>query len=157
MRLFLRHIPCRGETDEYASGSLVGLRGYPLARGRTVKAHQTPSDLLQSAAQSRSARAPILYAYPAQCNATGARLGLRYAAQIKRANPNAKVLVDAAAYSSTSILDLGALPAEEAPDFVVASIYKIFVRFPSDRISFAVGVLMRHRKPQRVVRDADNA
>jgi hypothetical protein len=39
------------------------------------------------------------YAYPAQCNATGARLGLRYAAQIKHANSNAKILVDAAAYT----------------------------------------------------------
>ncbi|TKA53203.1 hypothetical protein B0A53_04059 [Rhodotorula sp. CCFEE 5036] len=120
--------------------SLVGLRGYPLARGRIVKAHQTPSALLQSAAaQSRSTSPPTLYAYPAQCNATGARLGLRYAAQIKRANPNARILVDAAAYSSTSVLDLGAIPAEEAPDFVVASIYKIF-GFPT-----SLGVLLVRR------------
>ncbi|KAG0665368.1 hypothetical protein C6P46_006815 [Rhodotorula mucilaginosa] len=120
--------------------SLVGLRGYPLARGRRVKAHQTPSALLQSAAaQSRSASPPTLYAYPAQCNATGARLGLRYAAQIKHANSNAKILVDAAAYSSTSVLDLGAIPAEEAPDFVVASIYKIF-GFPT-----SLGVLLVRR------------
>lgn len=153
---FLRRTLCRGETDQYASASLVGLRGYPLARGRTVKAHRTPSDLLQSAAQSRPSSPPTLYAYPAQCNATGARLGLRYSAQIKRADPNAKILVDAAAYSSTSILDLGAVPTEEAPDFVVASIYKIFVRSrPSDRISFRVQRACA--LPPNVVRDVNNA
>ncbi|GAA5872803.1 hypothetical protein JCM3774_006335 [Rhodotorula dairenensis] len=120
--------------------SLVGLRGYPLAHGRTVRAHRTPSDLLLSAvAQSRRAGRSTLYAYPAQCNATGARLGLRYAAQIKRANPDAKVLVDAAAYCSTSVLDLGALPADEAPDFVVASVYKIF-GFPT-----SLGLLLVRR------------
>lgn len=160
MRVFPppRHIIRCVEADGVRPRSLVGLRGYPLARGRIVKAHQTPSALLQSAAaQSRSTSPPTLYAYPAQCNATGARLGLRYAAQIKRANPNARILVDAAAYSSTSVLDLGAIPAEEAPDFVVASIYKIFVRTPIRLIGSLseCGMLMHH--PRFLLRNANTS
>ena len=117
--------------------SLVGLRGTALSRNSPVAAHRTPSALLRSALSARSTpRAssstrpppPTLYSYPAQCNATGARLGLRFGAQIKRANPRAAVLVDAAAYCSTSVLDLGSVAEHEAPDFVVASVYKIFVR-----------------------------
>lgn len=125
--------------------SLVGLRGYALAQECRVVAHQTPEELLRSAANrsaspstsSAVSQPSTLYTYPAQCNATGARLGLRFAAQIKRADPEARVLVDAAAYSSTSVLDLGTLPPAESPDFVVASVYKILVRFqprPSQQI-----------------------
>ncbi|BGO88953.1 hypothetical protein NBRC10512_005707 [Rhodotorula toruloides] len=112
--------------------SLVGLRGISLARSSPVRSHRTPSSLLHSARSSRSLSfdppngTPILYTYPAQCNATGARLGLGFCAQIKRENPEAKVLVDAAAYSSTSVLNLGACEEGEEPDFIVASVYKIF-------------------------------
>ncbi|BGP22253.1 molybdenum cofactor sulfurase [Rhodotorula toruloides] len=112
--------------------SLVGLRGIALARSSPVLSHRTPSSLLRSARSSRSsafkpsAETPTLYTYPAQCNATGARLGLGFCAQIKRANPDAKVLIDAAAYLSTSVLDLGACEEGEEPDFVIASVYKIF-------------------------------
>ncbi|BGO97155.1 Molybdenum cofactor sulfurase [Rhodotorula toruloides ATCC 204091] len=132
----------RGESDlrgrnglEYlveSHTSLVGLRGIALARSSPVLSHRTPSSLLRSARSSRSipvdpsSDTPTLYTYPAQCNATGYRLGLGFCAQIKRANPEAKVLVDAAAYSSTSVLDLGACREGEEPDFVVASMYKIF-------------------------------
>ncbi|GAA5943958.1 hypothetical protein JCM3775_004722 [Rhodotorula graminis] len=128
--------------------SLVGLRGTALSRNSPVAAHRTPSSLLRSALSSRSAArpssstrapTPTLYSYPAQCNATGARLGLRFAAQIKRANPHAAVLVDAAAYSSTSVLDLGSVSANEAPDFVVASVYKMF-GFPT-----SLGILLVRR------------
>ncbi|GAA6053648.1 hypothetical protein JCM3770_001679 [Rhodotorula araucariae] len=58
---------------------------------------------------------------------------------IKRANPFAAVLVDAAAYSSTSVLDLGGLTDCDAPDFVVASVYKIF-GFPT-----SLGILIVRR------------
>ncbi|GAA5885063.1 hypothetical protein JCM6882_007214 [Rhodosporidiobolus microsporus] len=110
--------------------SLVGLRGIALSRCSPVVSHPTPSSLLRSALSSPSpsslSSSPTLYAYPAQCNATGSRLGLGFCAQIKRADPGAAVLVDSAAYSSTSVLDLGAMKEKEAPDFVVASAYKIF-------------------------------
>ncbi|BGP53509.1 hypothetical protein JCM8202v2_001068 [Rhodotorula sphaerocarpa] len=128
--------------------SLVGLRGYALAQECRVVAHQTPEELLRSAANrsaspstsSAVSQPSTLYTYPAQCNATGARLGLRFAAQIKRADPEARVLVDAAAYSSTSVLDLGTLPPAESPDFVVASVYKI-LGFPT-----SLGLLLVRRE-----------
>ncbi|GJN88068.1 hypothetical protein Rhopal_001024-T1 [Rhodotorula paludigena] len=62
-----------------------------------------------------------------------------HADTIKRANPHAAVLVDAAAYSSTSVVDLGSVNEEEAPDFVVASVYKIF-GFPT-----SLGILLVRR------------
>ncbi|GAA5829047.1 hypothetical protein JCM11251_004107 [Rhodosporidiobolus azoricus] len=108
--------------------SLVGLRGTALSRCSSVASHPSPSSLLRSALSSPSASttsAPTLYTYPAQCNATGSRLGLRFCQQIKRADPAAAILVDSAAYSSTSVLELGSICEEEAPDFVVASAYKI--------------------------------
>ncbi|GAA6041299.1 hypothetical protein JCM8097_001326 [Rhodosporidiobolus ruineniae] len=110
--------------------SLVGLRGTALSRSSSVATHRSPTSLLRSAlsrsALSSKSRHPTLYTYAAQCNATGARLGLRFCTQIKQADPNAVVLVDSAAYSATSVLDLGSVNEREAPDFVVASAYKIF-------------------------------
>ncbi|GAA5998033.1 uncharacterized protein JCM10292_002275 [Rhodotorula paludigena] len=136
--------------------SLVGLRGCALAHAAPVAVHRSPSALLRSARSSGSAQsassaslpadsAPTLYAYPAQCNATGSRLGLRFCAQIKRANPHAAVLVDAAAYTSTSVLDLGSVKEEEAPDFVVASVYKIF-GFPT-----SLGILLVRRSSSHLL------
>jgi molybdenum cofactor sulfurtransferase len=74
---------------------------------------------------------PSLAAYPAQCNATGSRLGLELGRRIKRRFPETAILLDAAAYLSTSVLDLGSVPLEEAPDFVACSFYKIFVGLTS--------------------------
>ncbi|BGP37399.1 hypothetical protein JCM10450v2_001309 [Rhodotorula kratochvilovae] len=134
--------------------SLVGLRGKALSRCSAVAAHRTPTALLRSALAASSTpfpstsfrpATPTLCSYPAQCNATGARLGLRFGAQIKRANPSAAVLVDAAAYSSTSVLDLGSVPASEAPDFVVASVYKIF-GFPT-----SLGILLVRRSSSHLL------
>lgn len=68
-----------------------------------------------------------LAAYPAQCNATGSRLALELGRRIKRRSPDTAILLDAAAYLSTSVLDLGSVPHDEAPDFVACSFYKIFV------------------------------
>ncbi|GAA5843085.1 hypothetical protein JCM5353_000910 [Sporobolomyces roseus] len=110
--------------------SLVGLRGIALSRSASVESHPTPSSLLL-AASSRSSSTkptstPTLYTYPAQCNATGARLGLDLAKKIKRADAGGVVLVDAAAYCATKVLDLGSVSDEEAPDAIVGSFYKIF-------------------------------
>lgn len=69
---------------------------------------------------------PSLAAYPAQCNATGSRLGLELGRGIKKRSSDTAILLDAAAYLSTSVLDLGSVPLDEAPDFVACSFYKIF-------------------------------
>ncbi|KAF2854521.1 molybdenum cofactor sulfurase protein-like protein [Plenodomus tracheiphilus IPT5] len=66
-----------------------------------------------------------LFAYPAQSNMNGRRLPLEWSHRI-RTNKPAKVytLLDAAALVSTSPLDLG--NSDEAPDFTVLSLYKMF-------------------------------
>jgi hypothetical protein len=68
-----------------------------------------------------------LWAYPAQRNVTGSRLGLDLTRELKRRS-DAAVLVDAASYLSTSVLDLDSIPYEEDPDFLVCSFYKMYVR-----------------------------
>ena len=119
----------------YAINSLVGLRGFALSRSASVESHPTPSHLLLSAARQSETNpdstSSTLYTYPAQCNATGARLGLDFAKKIKRADPTGVVLVDAAAYCATKVLDLSSVQEEEAPDAIVGSFYKIFVSLPT--------------------------
>ncbi|XP_014561463.1 hypothetical protein COCVIDRAFT_22436 [Bipolaris victoriae FI3] len=66
-----------------------------------------------------------LFAYPAQSNMNGRRLPLDWSRRI-RTNKRDSVytLLDAAALVSTSPLDLG--NPDEAPDFTVLSLYKMF-------------------------------
>lgn len=66
---------------------------------------------------------PTLFAYPAQSNMDGRRFPLDWAAKVRR-NGQVYTLLDAAAYVSTSHLDLG--DPDAAPDFTVLSFYKIF-------------------------------
>ncbi|ORY80683.1 pyridoxal phosphate-dependent transferase, partial [Leucosporidium creatinivorum] len=103
--------------------SLVGIRGLALAGGAQVEALEA-EEMLKG--WLREEGRPNLVAYPAQCNATGSRLGLELGRRIKRRSPDTAILLDAAAYLSTSVLDLGSIPLEEAPDFVACSFYKIF-------------------------------
>ena len=67
-----------------------------------------------------------LFAYPAQSNMNGRRLPLEWSQNIRAANVNKTTytLLDAAALLSTSPLDLS--NAENAPDFTVLSLYKMF-------------------------------
>ncbi|RHZ81353.1 hypothetical protein Glove_121g71 [Diversispora epigaea] len=68
-----------------------------------------------------------LFAYPAQCNFSGERFPLSWISQIKKFNTEKSkflVLLDSAAYSSTSLLSL--IDKDNSPDFVVLSFYKIF-------------------------------
>ncbi|USP79762.1 hypothetical protein yc1106_07036 [Curvularia clavata] len=66
-----------------------------------------------------------LFAYPAQSNMNGRRLPLCWSRRIRANKTNAVyTLLDAAALVSTSPLDLG--NSDEAPDFTVLSLYKIF-------------------------------
>jgi molybdenum cofactor sulfurtransferase len=69
---------------------------------------------------------PLLLAYPAQSNMDGLRLPLRWCGDVQRLRGNARVytLLDAAAYASTSPMDLSEV--DESPDFAVLSLYKIF-------------------------------
>ena len=68
----------------------------------------------------------LLFAYPAQSNMDGRRLPLRWCGDVRRrrGNSNVYTLLDAAAYASTSPMDLNEV--DDAPDFTVLSLYKIF-------------------------------
>jgi len=67
-----------------------------------------------------------LFAYPLQSNMNGRRLSLEWCKRIRQAHPHwiCYSLVDAAAFASTSALDLSDLT--KAPDFTALSLYKIF-------------------------------
>ncbi|KAJ7151530.1 molybdenum cofactor sulfurase [Mycena filopes] len=106
--------------------SLVGVRACALTRGALVAAMNV-DEMLEHTQDDSS---PTLYAYPAQCNSTGQRLGLGYSKLLKERHPNGLVLLDAAAYLSTAVLDLQSLPIELAPDFIACSFYKI-VGYPT--------------------------
>lgn len=66
-----------------------------------------------------------LFAYPAQSNMNGRRLPLDWTARLRSSgSERVYTLLDAAAYVSTSVLDLS--NTRIAPDFVALSLYKIF-------------------------------
>ncbi|KAF2645485.1 PLP-dependent transferase [Massarina eburnea CBS 473.64] len=69
-------------------------------------------------------RRPALFAYPAQSNMNGRRLPLEWSRCIRDKRGSVYTLLDAAAYVSTSPLDLS--DPDAAPDFTVLSLYKIF-------------------------------
>ncbi|KAG5351493.1 hypothetical protein C0989_006228, partial [Termitomyces sp. Mn162] len=111
--------------------SLVGVRGCALAGGAEVESLTLDAFLSLVSLEDGHARdSHVLHAYPAQCNVTGSRLGLHPALSIardlKKARTKHMVLVDAAAYLSTSPLDLSTFPYEDAPDLIVGSFYKIY-------------------------------
>ncbi|KAK3715668.1 hypothetical protein LTR37_006893 [Vermiconidia calcicola] len=66
----------------------------------------------------------MLFAYAAQSNMDGQRLPLDWCHRVRTSNSRAYTLLDAAAYASTSPLDLG--NADAAPDFTALSLYKMF-------------------------------
>lgn len=158
-RLVAEAFDWRGGEDEHGAGdraqfvytkeahtSVVGIRGvalrehapvYPLDLAQTeawIDAAASPTSPTTAPASaaglpSAHARTRTLFAFPAQCNATGRRLDAHaLTAAVKRAHPRARVLIDAAALLATGTLDLAAVPIHEAPDFVVASLYKPYVR-----------------------------
>lgn len=98
--------------------SLVGLREL----AKECRCLETEHDVNEFLAgfQSRSR----LFAYPAQSNMNGRRLPLDWAGKAQQDSSRAYTLLDAAAYASTSPLDLH--DAATAPDFTVLSLYKIF-------------------------------
>ncbi|KAF7340084.1 Molybdenum cofactor sulfurase [Mycena venus] len=133
MKLVGEAFPWQAGTSKYyylkqSHTSLVGVRGCALSRGAVVAAMDI-DDMLESP-QAKSDSSPTLFAYPAQCNATGQRLGLGYGIHLKRRHPNTCILLDAAAYLSTAVLELGSVPLDQAPDFIACSFYKI-VGYPT--------------------------
>ncbi|KAI8899631.1 pyridoxal phosphate-dependent transferase [Globomyces pollinis-pini] len=66
---------------------------------------------------------PVVFAYPAQCNFSGVKFSPSWINDFHTyGSGNAEVLIDIAAYSSTSAFDLSKYPA----DYAVLSFYKIF-------------------------------
>ncbi|KAK0307086.1 hypothetical protein LTR01_005732 [Friedmanniomyces endolithicus] len=74
---------------------------------------------------AEAANGVSLFAYPAQSNMNGRRLPLKWCESLRRTpQRRAYSLLDAAAYASTTSLDLG--DASVAPDFTALSLTKIF-------------------------------
>jgi molybdenum cofactor sulfurtransferase len=134
LKLVGEAFPWNGPSSRYryfkdSHTSLVGIRGCALAKGALVESLELKDIEFGSGEENIE----TLWAYPAQCNVTGSRLGLGLARELKRRS-NAAVLVDAAGYLSSSVLDLDSIPYEEAPDFVACSFYKIYVRPHVDKL-----------------------
>jgi molybdenum cofactor sulfurtransferase len=105
-----------------AHTSLIGVR-------ETATEHRcftSDSDVHDWIEHQDSAPGPArLFAYPAQSNMNGRRLPLDWSRRIRASKQNTVyTLLDAAALVSTSPLDLG--NPDEAPDFTVLSLYKMF-------------------------------
>ncbi|KAI0136341.1 MOSC N-terminal beta barrel domain-containing protein [Xylariales sp. AK1849] len=86
-----------------------------------INGEPLPNDLENSSS-------PTLFAYPAQSNMDGRRFPLDWTAKLRSRRESTSgdsyTLLDAAAYVSTSPLDLG--DSDHAPDFTVLSFNKIF-------------------------------
>lgn len=131
LKLVGENFPWDGQTTMYrylkeSHTSVVGIRGCALARGARVDALSCPFP-------EDEFNGTTLWAYPAQCNVTGSRLGLDFCEELKRGHRekgkgDLVVLIDAAAYLSTTPLHLGRVPYDDAPDFIACSFYKIYVR-----------------------------
>jgi molybdenum cofactor sulfurtransferase len=78
---------------------------------------------LEADEEMEEVSSPRLFAYPAQSNMNGRRLPLKWC-EMARRKASTYTLLDAAAYVSTTPLDLSNVDA--APDFTVISLYKIF-------------------------------
>ncbi|KAJ1913773.1 hypothetical protein LPJ71_002446 [Coemansia sp. S17] len=120
-----------------AHTSVVGLRGIAAELGAIVR--PVEFDDLDDIIQPEHTNGVGLVAYPTQCNFSGERFPWDVADKVASrfpvhvdaigskdggGHPPWWVLVDAAAYASSSPLNLGAL--RTGPDFVAVSMYKIF-------------------------------
>ncbi len=121
--------------------SVNGIREFARAKGAAVNyAPVLPPDMhldadrLQAALQQIAPGAPHLFAYPAQSNFSGVQHSLHWVAQARALGW--RVLLDAAAFAPTNVLDLSAVQ----PDFVSLSFYKMF-GYPT-----GVGALIARRE-----------
>ncbi|HRF50510.1 MAG TPA: aminotransferase class V-fold PLP-dependent enzyme [Anaerolineales bacterium] len=106
--------------------SVNGIREFARAKGATVTYTPVrPPDLRIDAEALRAnlgtpATGPRLFAYPGQSNFSGVQHDLGWIAEAHAAGWD--VLLDAAAFAPTNVLDLGLIQ----PDFVALSFYKMF-------------------------------
>ena len=116
--------------------SVNGLSVAACRRGASVEYLPLDGELRanNAAASLPAARAPSLFAFPAQSNFSGVRHPLEWVSQAQQAGYH--VLLDAAAYVPTSPLSLHSVPA----DFVALSFYKMF-GYPT-----GVGALLARRE-----------
>lgn len=116
----------RGKSKSFRFGyhrdahtSVVGLRELGDGKHGCLSSQE---ELEQWMASDRNLTQPILFAYPGQSNMTGRRLPLTWPKQLRNARRNAYTLLDAAALSTCSQLELD----RDDPDFTAVSFYKIF-------------------------------
>lgn len=103
--------------------SLVGVRE-SAQEHRCFESDEEVDHWIQASAADKIARMK-LFAYPAQSNMNGRRLPLDWTTRLRGSTESpCYTLLDAAAFTSTSQLDLG--DTGLAPDFVTLSLYKIF-------------------------------
>ncbi len=107
--------------------SVNGIREFARARGARIR--YVPLSIPDLLIDSREMEAALsdrvdgkdsLFAYPAQSNFSGAQHGLEWVARAQQAGWD--VLLDAAAYVPTNLLNLGRVK----PEFVALSFYKMF-------------------------------
>jgi len=103
--------------------SLVGVR--ECAKEHRCFESDEEVEVWLNAESLEAANGTSLFAYPAQSNMNGRRLPLEWCEHLRQTpQRRAYSLLDAAAYASTSPLDLG--DASVAPDFTALSLTKIF-------------------------------
>ncbi len=124
--------------------SVNGIREFARARGAEVSyipvelpEMRIPASFLDLELERRPPGKASLFAYPAQSNFSGVRHSLEWVAHAQALGWD--VLLDAAAFVSTSPLDL----SQVHPDFVPISFYKIF-GYPT-----GVGVLIARKEALR--------
>ncbi len=121
--------------------SVNGIREFARARGADVvyvpvelPDLRVPEDRIEAALAARPESGSSLFAFPAQSNFSSVRHPLEWIARAQALGWD--VLLDAAAYAPTNVLDLSAYK----PDFVALSFYKMF-GYPT-----GVGALIARRE-----------
>ncbi|MBE3045105.1 aminotransferase class V-fold PLP-dependent enzyme, partial [Candidatus Bathyarchaeota archaeon] len=118
-----------------AHTSLVGIREVAKAGYACFDRDEEVEDWIETGNIGRGEKGVVehssptrLLAYPGQSNMTGRRLPISWPGRLRKsaldAHTNTYTLLDAAALASTAQLDLS--NADDAPDFVALSFYKIF-------------------------------
>ncbi|KAI9775754.1 MAG: hypothetical protein M1816_005770 [Peltula sp. TS41687] len=110
-----------------AHTSLVGLR-YLATESKCFESDQEVEGWLEARRMNDIRPSRVgLFAYPAQSNMNGRRLPMNWPARSRRRqakHQNLYILLDAAAYAMTGVLDLSDVAS--APEFTALSFYKIF-------------------------------
>ncbi|TID20897.1 PLP-dependent transferase [Venturia nashicola] len=102
-----------------AHTSLVGLREFGDGKHTCLASTEEVEQWMVS---DPSLNQPTLFAYPGQSNMTGRRLPLTWPKQLRNSRRNAYTILDAAALSMCSQLEID----RDEPDFTAVSFYKIF-------------------------------